>query len=256
MESFKRLKRLEKIGEILKKRQTVSVDELAGHLRISPSSVRRDLKSLVQKKELDVIRFHGGISLSSGRGSPYDIRLEIESELKKSIAERVADQVEDGEFIMVCSGTTCFLTARALRTKKNLHIVTADIRIAEEMARYSNLEVFAVGGRIRTGYYTMVGERALEFLSHYNLKKLIFSADAIHPAKGISDETAFSVSIKKKAIEIADKVILVADYKKFGQVAMYKIEDIAAVDVIITNKELPGEFAETFRERGISLVLA
>jgi DeoR/GlpR family transcriptional regulator of sugar metabolism len=266
LDSFKRLARMEKIAEIVREKGSTSIEEIADSLQISASSVRRDLNTMGKMEKYSFKRYPGGIAVGAQPAEPgymYERRLQAEYDLKLSIAEKAQELVSDGDAVMVFSGTTCFLAAQKLAekaqklpAKKWLHILTADLKIAEEMAKHDNLEVFALGGKIDHSLIIHGGGPALAFINEININKLLISSDAIDIERGIADQSHYSVSLKRKSIEIAHQVIFLADYKKFGKPAMHRIADITALDVIVTNKELDPGLARRIEQKGIRLVLA
>lgn len=255
---MKRRERLQEIIEILRERGNASTKYLANIFDTSESTIRRDINYMTSLSEYKFIkRVLGGVILLNNKmGLEYmfDLKLNLDTELKKVIASKVIEYVEDGDSIILDSGTTCLYVARQLHSRNGIRVLTTDIKVAEELGRYSNIESMTICGVIRPGYYTVGGDFALETLDKFNVEKVILSADAIDINRGITNASAFEVGIKKKIMEIAKKVFLIVDYTKFNKLSMYHVANITAVDTIITNKELDPEYAERIIELGVELL--
>jgi DeoR family fructose operon transcriptional repressor len=254
-----RTERLRKIKEILCEKGNASFRYLAGVLESSEATVRRDASFMISSGDYPFVkRALGGIILLNhkmGLEFMFDLKLNMNNELKMAIARKAAECVEDGDSIIVDSGTTCLYAARELHVRTALRALVTDVKIAEELGRYSSIETIIAGGVVRPGYFTIGGEIALEVMEKFNVEKTLLSADAIDVGRGITNASLFEAAVKRKAIACARKTILLADSTKFGQVAMYRVADLDAVQVIITNKDLDPGIAESITKKGVELIL-
>jgi DeoR/GlpR family transcriptional regulator of sugar metabolism len=87
-------------------------------------------------------------------------------------------------------------------------------------------------------------------------------SDAVIMGIGSITETGFSnnntlvVGSEQKMIEIAGKVIIVADHTKFGRGGMIPVAPLSAADIVISDKELAPEYVELLRSNGVEVFLA
>jgi DeoR/GlpR family transcriptional regulator of sugar metabolism len=205
----------------------------------------------------DIQLIHGGVFIDSKdrREYMYILKLRRNIEFKKAIAHKLIDFINDGDSIIIDSGTTCFFAAKELRNRKELRVITKDLKVAEELSKHDSTETIIIGGIVRPGYYSVGGEIALSMLDHFNIEKVILTADAVDVDKGITNASSFEVAMKKKLITKGNQIILIADYSKFGKVSMYKVTDLSSADIIITNKELDSSYIRKLRDTDIELVL-
>src|SRR5258708_12863397 len=75
--------------------------------------------------------------------------------------------VQEGQVVILDSGTTTTAIARALREFENLTIITNAVNIAAELAG-SALEVILTGGTLRKNSFSLVGPIAEEALRRFN----------------------------------------------------------------------------------------
>ncbi len=256
--NLKKTERLQKIMSILSQTGNASTSYLSSLLGVSESTIRRDLNEIANTNEM-VERVHGGIVLRSdkvGIELMFDLKLDKNIEEKKRIARKALEFIEDGDSIILDSGTTCFQIAKLLYQKKGVRVITCDVKIAEELGKFADTETIIIGGVVRPGYYSIGGDLALEIMSKFSVEKAFLGVDAIDLRKGITNASLFEVGIKKGIIENAKQVIAVLDHTKFGKVALSKVADIDDIEVIITDKGLDENFINAIEKRGIKLILA
>ena len=122
--------RKHRILQVLEQGEAVRVAELSRVLRVSPASVRRDLRDLAEAGLLK--RTHGGAM--GPRAAAFEPSL-IEKEdhyqpEKAAIARIAADMVKDGEVLMLDAGSTTLAIARLLKSGHSLTVVTNSMSVA------------------------------------------------------------------------------------------------------------------------------
>ena len=99
--------------------------------------------------------------------------------------------------VFLDSGTTNFEIAKRLKQKKNLTIVTNDIKIAAELMD-SKVEVIMLGGKIQNGVGAVFGTYAENMLKEIHVDILFLGAHAVHSTLGITSATFEKASIKER----------------------------------------------------------
>ncbi len=256
---MKHFERIQEITRILEAEGNASTVFLAKTFNVSESSIRRDINYILSSnKRIRLKRIHGGVILQDRRpeGVEYmfELKLALNSNLKIALAKEASRHIENGDHIIIDSGSTCFYLAQHLNEKKNLCVMTLDIKIAEELGKYRDIESSIIGGLIRPGYYTVGGIRALENLDQFTATKVFMSLDAVDVEHGITNASEFEVGVKQKLIRMGRKVYVLADHTKFNTRTLYRVADISAINTIITNKELDEQYADLVRSRGVTLI--
>jgi DeoR family fructose operon transcriptional repressor len=256
----RRLARSEQVMGLLKEKGNASIVYLARMLNVSESSVRRDIDYMIRLgKYQNVQRVHGGIILTEKPSEleyMFELKVDLNSGLKKEIARKAIEYVKDGDSIIIDSGTSCLSFVELLGIRKGLKVISVDIKIAEELGKHAEFESSIIGGVIRPGYYTVGGNSALENLNHFHSEKAFMSTDAIDLHHGLSNTSEFEVGVKRKIIKNAGQVILLVDHTKFNKISLYKVADLDEKFLIITNKEIDPEIVRQFNEAGQHIVLA
>ena len=113
---------------------------------------------------------------------------------------------------------------------------------------------FAVGyldPRIRV----MLGPLCEQMLGLIRADVLIMGTGSVTEA-GFSNNNTLVVGSEQKMIEIASRVIIVADHTKFGRGAMIPVAPLDSVHTVVSDSELAPEYVEMLRSKGIEVLLA
>ncbi|MDK2896565.1 MAG: hypothetical protein PWP04_685 [Candidatus Atribacteria bacterium] len=248
--------RLTKILEILRTEGNASTKYLANILQSSEATVRRDLAELSSENSFPIERVHGGViySLEKVGSEPmFDLKLSQRVEEKKKIAKLAASLVEDRDTVILDSGSTCFYLAKELAKKRGLKIVSIDIKIAGELAKFPNIQTIVIGGEIRPGYFSVGGEMATRYLSEIRAEKGFIATDG-WDLSGTYNASTFEVGIKKTIIQNSSKVFLVSDRTKYGKPALVKVADIEEFTGIIVDSPLLEEVSQALAEKKVNVI--
>lgn len=241
------------IMEKLNKSNSLKVIELAEELNVSESTVRRDLQDMEQKGMLT--RTHGGAVIKSGTSfEPSFEEKETERRAEKvEIGNIAASMIEDGDTIILDSGTTSLEVARHI-TSKNIIVITNSIDIAYELSLKDNIEVVATGGSIRQNTRAMVGHITERALSNFRVDKAFIGANGISVENGITTPNFTEAQTKRAMINVANKVIICADSSKFNKVCFSVICPISAVSAIVTSGDSDENTIKEYKDSGVEIL--
>ena len=249
-------KRFTKISELLKTEGNTSTKYLADILQISEATIRRDLTELAGSGLFPVKRVHGGAIYSlekSGLEPMFNIKLSRLMEEKKKVAKSAAELVEDGDTVILDSGTTAFYLASELVKKRGLKIITVDVKIAEKLARYPSVQTIFIGGEVRAGYFSIGGEMATRYLSEFRGDKGFLSTDG-WDLNGTYNASMFEVGIKREIIQSSRRTFLIADHTKYEKIALIRVADIEKFEAIIIDKSPPEDVLKSIEEKKIKMI--
>lgn len=249
------IERQQKILDYINKKRKASVKELSDHFNVSKVTIRRDLDEL-ENKGL-VIKIHGGVLSIYNNLSyeiPYNKKFGINAEGKKRIGAAAVKLIEDGDVIILDSGSTTFEVAAQLN-KNNVTVITNDIKIAMEAARKPNISLVVAGGILEKGVYTLMGPNTQDFFSKIHVNKTFLGADAISLEYGISNRTIQEVAIKRAMIEAADEVIVVADHNKLNKKVFAFLCKLNEINRLIIDK-IDEKTKQELEEMGVEVIQA
>jgi len=249
------LERRSKILELLEKQGQVSVVDLSRRFKTSEVTIRNDLKDLHQRGLVQ--RAHGGaVKIAKVSVDPsLKIKAELHAEDKRRIGAAAAALVNDGESIILDSGTTTQQIARQIKDKKDLKVITNGLNIAMELFDAEDIQLILLGGVIRQNSLSAVGHFAEDILGQLSADKLFLAVDACDVEFGLSTPNVEESQVNQAMARIARETILVADSSKFGKRSLSRIVPLSAIDVIITDRGLPAETQAELRSRDIKLIL-
>ncbi len=227
--------RRSRLSALILRRGAVSLAELAREMGISESTVRRDLEMLEEQGQ--VRRTHGGAvctKYASGQQPlAFSDRLGSMPREKEAIARAVADEIADGQTVILDGGTTTFAVAQALQGRR-ISVVTNSVPIASLLSTDIATEVTLIGGYLypRTG--VALGDMARSQLSSLAASVLVMSCASIGP-DGIFNTNQMMVDVQRQMMDVAERVVLTVDHTKFDLHGLVKLCDVVQMDVIVTD---------------------
>jgi len=244
-----------KIVEYIQEHKKASVAELCSEYAVSSATIRNDLRELEETGS--IIRTHGGALVKTKTGlelTTKQKRITNPGE-KKKIAAAALDFVENGDTIIIDTGTTTIELARLLQKKENITVVTNDLSIASVLEDFSGIMVILMGGNLRKGFHCTVGAGGKTLLSGLTVDKAFMGANGFTFEKGATTPDLQHAETKKMMVAIAEQVILLCDQTKIGRNAFAQFASIEDIDIMITDKLQKEEIAR-LTEEGISVVEA
>lgn len=236
-------------------RDFLDLETLCRELDASESSVRRDLDVLEAENILKRV-YGGAVPVHPSGNGVFDFRVESGrfSDEKGRIARLTAGLIEDGQTVILDGGSTVAAVAGELASK-SLHIVTNSLPIAETLEARRNIELTLTGGYLDPRIRVMLGPLCEQMLGLIRADVLIMGIGSVTEA-GFSNNNTLVVGSEQKMIEIASRVIIVADHTKFGRGAMIPVAPLEAVNTVVSDSELDAEYVELLRVKGIEVLLA
>jgi Transcriptional regulators of sugar metabolism len=247
--------RKQKILEYIANNARTSVQELCELLNVSQATVRRDLSELEKSNLLK--RTHGGaVALHSVNfESTYGER-EVQFQKEKMlIAKKAADFIEDGDSLIIDSGTTTYYLVPELMRFKDLTVVTNSVLLMQELSFIPNIEIVSVGGNLRRNTMAFTGPLAESVLDRIRVDKAFMATNGVDVVEGLTTPNIVEASIKTKMLSIANQVYVLADHSKIGRVSFAKFGHIKDIDACITTTIVSNELKNDFRKANAELCL-
>ncbi|HEY5586992.1 MAG TPA: DeoR/GlpR family DNA-binding transcription regulator [Ruminiclostridium sp.] len=245
-----------KILDLIKENDKVSVIQLRDFFNVSGATIRNDLRELESSNLLK--RTHGGAMLKNKTGFELDSQHKegyLQAE-KESIAEMALDLVEDGDTIILDTGTTTLELAKKLSEKRNLTVVINDIQIARYLEEIEDINIIFIGGAIRKKFHCTVGTLGTKMISELAVDKAFMATNGISVKRGATTPEISQAETKKAMIAIANKVIVLCDSSKIGRSSFAQFAEIQQVDIIITDRGIEDNLRKGFESQGIEVMVA
>ena len=178
-------------------------------------------------------------------------------EAKRQIAAAAADLVKDGDFIFINVGTTCLYVCEALKSKRNITVVTNSIPILNSLLNTPSITVIFLGGIVNSDMQITTGDDVVDQLAKYTADKLFLGMDGVDAEMGATTYNHIEDAIIRQMIQHAKEKILVVDDSKIGKVTFARVAHLSDFDAIITNQnEEKAQEMEKIAAMGVRVIYA
>jgi len=247
--------RQSEILKLVRRQGACTIGELAERLEVSDETIRRNVKPLVS--EGLVLKVHGGIILPDRfQEAPIQRRMQDHKEAKERIAALVAQQVRDGDSLILDTGSTTTYVARALMDHANLVVVTNSPQIAGTLATRNGNRVFMAGGELRAHDAAAFGAETIDFLRRFQMRYAILSMGAVHAERGFMVYHLCEAEFSRAAIAQSDRCIVAADCSKFDHSTLVRICPLDEVDLLVTDAPPQPGLAQSLAAAGVEVLVA
>lgn len=243
-----------RLRELVASQEFIDSEALCRELRVSESTIRRDL--IVLEQEGTLRRVHGGALSFQARDEQLDFfRLsKISHTEKERIGAAAAALIKDGQTLMLAAGSTVVEVARNLFGRP-LQVVTNSIPVAQVFWDCKSVEVTMTGGFVFPRIGVLLGPICDQMLDSISADVLVMGIAGI-TEEGLSDSNTLIMGTMRKMIERARRVIIVADHTKFGRKSLVHIAPLSQVDCLVTDAALSPAFQEMLESQGVECILA
>ncbi|MCD9877111.1 DeoR/GlpR family DNA-binding transcription regulator [Streptomyces guryensis] len=238
------------ILQTLRSGGTATVTDLSARLGASAATVRRDLLKLEEDGLLT--RVHGGAVIEEDP-APFAEAAEAQVPQKDAIAAEAAMMIEEGQSVILDSGTTVHRLARRLHGRR-ITVITNNLGVYDELVQDENVELMLLGGMVIRESRMLDGFLAEDNLRQVHADWLFMGACGVRAGGQVMDTTVAEVPARRVMIAAADKVALLADSAKFPGTGMVKICDPEDLDLVVTDAASHAATCAALEEAGVRVV--
>lgn len=248
------------MAELITGRGFVRVSELADVFSVSEVTVRSDLAALDDSS--DIHRVHGGAVPrgTRARESSFEESLEASAQAKQAIGRLAASLVSSGQSILLDVGTTTLAVAQALKQRTDLEdlvVITNGLHIALELeSEIPRFTVIVTGGALRPLQHSLVHPLARAVLDQVHADIAILGCNGVDVAGGVTNVNLPEAEVKQLMVAAAERVVVVADASKLGQVSLGTIASLDQVDLIVTSDGADPDLVAELSDAGVEVLTA
>jgi DeoR family transcriptional regulator of aga operon len=256
--------RLNALLDLVTARGTISIPEITQELDVSAATARRYLTALAEQRLIN--RTHGGASvLGGGYELPIQYKAGRQAEAKIAIGRAAAALVKPGSAVGLNGGTTTTEVARALGLMTSasgdesgtaLTLVTNALNIAYELSVRPQVKIVVTGGVSRRQSYELVGPLVGRALSDVALDVVILGVDGLSLQFGATTVSESEAEVSQRFIDVAARVVVVADATKLERVTFGRICPLHRIDTLVTDGPAGAEFARGLEAAGVEVIVA
>lgn len=244
--------RREHIISYLKEKKRIEVKELEKIFQVSGATLRTDLREL--EKEGRLVRTHGGALLKDDEIQREDIMVNRKSNpQKKAIAKKARNYINEGDTIILDSGSTILELARELQDVKNVKIITNDLLIALELQENPWIDLYLVGGRVRNRFRLTHGTIGIDFLKSIAANKVFLSPNALSIYDGATCGNEEMKAIKQMMMSISKEAYMLCESCKIGKRSFCEFASAAEFKMMFTDEGILRQEKDALETQGISI---
>ena len=237
-----------KILELLTEKNKVDVTELSQNLGVSQVTIRKDL-DMLEKKGL-IVREHGFATLNGQ--DDMNNRLAYHYDIKQQLAKSACQMIEDGETIMIESGSCCALLAQEIAsTKKDVTIITNSSFIADYIRQYSQVKLILLGGEYQKEAQVVVGPMTRRCVEAFFVDKFFIGTDGFSKNTGFTGNDYMRSETVRDMARQAAHVIVVTESSKFQQEGLVNLLPTQDVYCVVTDGMIPQESEEYLQSQNV-----
>ena len=238
--------------DIVSKYGKMEVNELAEKLNTSNVTIRKDLEYLSEK---GILRRERGYALLKNKDD-INYRMAFHFLEKQKIARAAAELVNDGEVIMVESGSTCAVfVEQLLQIRKGITIVTNSYYIASFIKEKPDVSIILLGGNFQKNTQAMVGPLTKECAKLFSVDKIFVGTDGFTKEHGFMGADLIRADTLQDLVKSANHTYVLSESQKFeerGSVPFLKAEQVYEV---ITDQNLSIDMKKYLEDKKIKVTV-
>lgn len=246
-------KRQSQILDLLTKNKKMKVTKLSKLLDVSQVTIRKDLAFLENKGIIS--REHGCARLNDS--DDINNRLANHYENKQQIAKKVVESIQNGETIMIESGSCCALVALEIaHSKKDITLITNSAFIADYIRRIKMVKIILLGGEYQNEAQVMVGPITRKCAEAFFVDKLFIGTDGFTKETGFTGNDYMRSEAVRDMAKQAANVIIITDSTKFSQKGVVSLIGTEKVNTVYTDFDIPSDIEEYLTLKNINVIKA
>lgn len=254
--SLKHAERRVTVLQLLSEHDALPIDNLAGRLQVSSSTVRRELRDLAAEGLVRVSTGMVSLASSSNEERPFALRALVNRPEKIRIGRAALDLVQNGDTVIISGGTTTLELAKLLPGQRRLTVITNALRVAGLLVDQAGIDLVTLGGAVRPGEQTLHGHLTEMGAAQFRADKFFYGIEAVSLQHGLTHSQVTEVISDRAMASAATQTVVLADHTKFGRVAPALVVPLDGVHVIVTDRDLPADIIQGLRAKAIHVILA
>jgi DeoR/GlpR family transcriptional regulator of sugar metabolism len=240
---------------LLQERGQVTVTELVALFDVSRDTIRRDLDLLEQRGLL--VRTHGGAIDNSHLvqvDTTIGLRMDAHVEAKRRIAQHAATLVRDSETLILNGGSTTCYFAAALGDRRNLTVVTNNLRLPAVTPDSCVRAIHILGGLYWGISQVTIGPISFPSVAGISADTAVLGVTGLSAA-GISMGRLEEATETAAMIDVARRTVVLADSSKFNVNAFATIAPFERIDHLVTDQPPPEDIQAALDRAGVQLLV-
>lgn len=245
-----------RILELVTSEGFCTIAELAQSLDVSEMTVRRDVSRLERSQRLR--RVHGGVTVLPGEAlnsSDFAVQSTVMVDEKRAIARAAVGLLEAGATIGIDSGTTTYQLALVLPENLNLTVASHSLPVLSALLPRKGVRVIGIGGELHPVTQDFSGMATHDAIANLHLSLLFVTTMGL-TERGVFCASDHEALVKRKLVEVAERVVLLADSTKLTTSAMIRVCSLDDIDCVIMDDGIGEKSRKMLAGNGVTLITA
>ena len=239
-----------KILDLLASNKNIKITLLAELLDVSKVTLRKDLDNLEKRGIISRNRGYVGLDGADDTGK----RMAFNYSIKRKIAKAAVQTVEEGETVMLESGSCCALFAEELAlAQKNVTIITNSAFIASYVSKLSNIKIILLGGYFQPESQVMVGPITAKCSEVFFSDKFFLGTDGFISGHGFTGRDYMRVETAAQLANRAKKVFVLTEAAKFHRRGPFNLLQFDKITGVFTDDAIPKEAEAALLKNNVQL---
>ena len=246
--------RRSRLLELVRSQGFAGLPNLSDLLKVSESTVRRDLDFLEQQQV--VRRTHGGVFYTgpSPKLPQFDQRQNANWNMKQAIARSAVALIGDGETVLLDGGSTTYELAQLL-VGQSVQVVTNSLPVGTLFAGSDTADLVMVGGYVHARTGVLLGPYANQMLAELKVQKAVLSVAGMNES-GFYNSNLLLVETERAMMAAADEVIVLVDSTKFDRSSLAHLCDLGDIDTLVVDDQITEAWQQRLQDAGVNVVIA
>jgi len=246
------------IRKLVDERSIVSLADLVEILGASEATVRRDIGTMAERREINRIR--GGAESVRPRheahlvGSPFALSQGIAVAEKRAIGRAAAHLITPGDSLIITGGTTTYALVEFLPAE-NLDILTNSIPIVTRLLATGRNRVTMPGGTIYREQNIVLSPFEDDASTHFWARTLFTGCFGINRF-GLMEADPLIVQSQTRLLRRCEQLVVMADSRKLRQRSSIVIAGLEQLHALVTDAGATDSELEPFRAAGVQVIRA
>ncbi|MFV4847379.1 DeoR family transcriptional regulator [Edwardsiella tarda] len=253
----KQKERIRRLQALLQKSDRIHLKDAARMLEVSVMTIRRDLSPDNHPQPLPLALLGGYIVAMN---APHSAPPQAESTPSQHhpddlpIAILAAGLIADNDLVFFDNGPEMALLVSLIPDDIPFTGICCSHAVFLALREKPQASAILCGGRYCARNDTFYDHANPSMLDTLNPRKVFISANGVDERYGVTWQELDDAALKRKAIDHGLRKILLARHGLFDDVAPVNIAPLAAFDLLISDRPLPGEYATCCRAAGVRVI--
>ena len=235
--------RYQQILQVLDEEDFVTVKTLSKRFYVSYPTVYRDLREM--ENQGLVIRGNGGaVRVAEEKANlPLDFRKTVQAQEKAKIAQKATELIRPHATIFLDASTTAAGMAEYLDPGMGITVLTNGLMTAVRL-KETGIRTFCVGGSLIGNSVAVVGKLTDDFLEHFSIDMLFFSALGVDERGLIIDSSEQESFLRRRLLQKPLTSVFLCDSRTFGKRSVFRLASLDMIDYVVTDAPLPEHYPQ------------